>query len=211
MFVQPNGVSAAFLAAFDEPLPPPDDLPPGGPPVVGCVGQISRAYDWDLLADLTRACPGLTFVFVGPLFGEGPAVQPQVDRVFAMPNVRWLGPKPHAELPRYVERFAVCLNPLRVEPCNDRRSLLRLYDYLASDRPVVSTAVASALDHRPHVDVGRDAGEIAVLLRRLCADSQPIDRAARRAYIRTHTWERRAETFLTNLRSIIGPRSKDVP
>ena len=49
VFVQPNGVSEIFLAAFDGPLPPPDDLPAGGPPVVGCVGQISRAYDWDLI------------------------------------------------------------------------------------------------------------------------------------------------------------------
>jgi hypothetical protein len=209
VFVQPNGVSEAFLAAFDKPLPPPDDLPAGGPPVVGCVGQISRAYDWDLLADLTRACPDLSFVFVGPLFGEGPAVQQQVDRVFALPNVRWLGPKPHAELPRYVQRFAVCLNPLRVEPCNDRRSLLRLYDYLASDRPVVSTAVASALEHRPHVEVGRGAAELAGLLRRLSADPRPIDREGRQTYIWAHTWERRAEMFLTNLRSILSAVSHE--
>lgn len=202
VFVQPNGASEAFLKAFDGPLSPPDDLPPGGPPLVGCVGQISRAYDWDLLDDLVRRCPDLTFVFVGPVFPEGAEVQAHVDRVFAAANVRWLGPKAHADLPRYIQRFDVCLCPLRVEPCNDRRSLLRLYDYLASDRPVVSTAVAPALDHRPHVEIGRDAGEIADLLRRLAAGGT-VDRAARRAYLRHHTWERRAATFLANLRSVL--------
>jgi glycosyltransferase involved in cell wall biosynthesis len=204
VFVQPNGVSDSFLAAFDGPLPPPDDLPPGGPPVVGCVGQISRAYDWDLLDELVRACPELSFVFVGPLFGEGPAVQARIDRVFAAPNVRWLGPRPHAALPRYIHRFDVCLNPLRVEPCNDRRSLLRLYDYLASDRPIASTAVAAALGHRPHVGIGRGAAELAVLVRRLAAAGHVVDPAARREYVRRHTWGRRAETFLTNLRSVLA-------
>jgi glycosyltransferase involved in cell wall biosynthesis len=204
VFVQPNGVSESFLAAFGGPLPPPADLPLGGPPVVGCVGQISRAYDWDLLADVVRLCPDLAFVFVGPVFDEGPAVRARTDAVLAAPNVRWLGPKPHAELPRYIQRFDVCLNPLRVEPCNDRRSLLRLYDYLASDRPVVSTAVASALDHRPHVEIGHDASGLAELLRRRVA-APAVDRAARRGDLRRHTWEKRAELFLSNLRSILNP------
>ena len=207
VFVQPNGVSAAFLAAFDGPLPPPDELPPGGPPVVGCVGQISRAYDWELLERLVHSSPDLRFVFVGPVFPEGPDVRAQIDRVLAAPNVRWLGQKPHADLPRYIQRFDACLNPLRVEPCNDRRSLLRLYDYLASDRPVVSTAVAAALEHRPHVDVGRDADELAARIRRYTAPERlAVDRPARRDYLRQHTWERRAELFLSNLRSVLAPR-----
>jgi glycosyltransferase involved in cell wall biosynthesis len=206
VFVQPNGVSASFLEAFDMPLPPPDELPPGGPPVVGCVGQISRAYDWDLLLEAARRCPEALFTFVGPVFPEGPEVQEQVDRVFAAPNVRWLGPRPHEQLPRYIQRFDVCLNPLRVDRCNDRRSLLRLYDYLASDRPIVSTTVASALDHRPHVEVGRDAVEIVALIRRLIV-SPGVDRKVRHEYIRQHTWERRAQTFLTNLRSVLTARS----
>ena len=207
VFVQPNGVAESFLTAFDHPLPPPDDVPPGGPPVVGCVGQISRAYDWALLSELVVNCPDLQFVFVGPVFDEGPEVQARIDRVFAAANVRWLGLKPHADLPRYIQRFEVCLNPLRVEPCNERRSLLRLYDYLASDRPIVSTAIAPALEHRPHVEVGRDAGELATLLRRVTADSGTVDVVARRAYIHRHTWERRAEMFLANLRAALHPTS----
>ncbi len=206
IFVQPNGVSEAFLAAFDEPLPPPADLPLGGPPIVGCVGQISRAYDWDLLAKLVRLNPGHLFVFVGPMFGEAPRVLAQIEAVFAAENVRWLGPKPHGELPRYINRFTVCLNPLRVEPCNNRRSLLRLYDYLASDRPIASTGVAAALEHRPHVEIGQDAAGLATLIGRMSEEGYAVDRAARRQYVRLHTWGRRAETFLTNLRSVIANR-----
>jgi glycosyltransferase involved in cell wall biosynthesis len=210
VFVQPNGVSEAFLAAFDSPLPAPDDLPhdASGPPIIGCVGQMSRAYDWLLLADLVGLCPEMRFAFVGPLFGEGAAVQAQIDRVLSAPNVCWLGPKPHDELPRYIQRFTVCLNPLRSEPCNDRRSLLRLYDYLASDRLIVSTAVAAALEHGRHVIVGRDAAEMAASLRAAVAGGTPaVDQVARREYVRHFTWKRRAEMFLANVHSVLTTAS----
>lgn len=206
VFIQPNGVSESFLKAFDGPLEPPKDLPPGGPPIVGCIGQIGGAYDLDLLDELVQLCPELTFVFVGPVFPEGAEFQARVDRLFAAVNVRWLGPKPHDELPRYIHRFDICLNPLRVEPCTNRRSLLRLYDYLASDRPVASTAVASALEHQPHVEIGRGATEMAELLRRKSA-GQSVDRTARRAYILGHAWPGRAELFLNNLQAVSTSRS----
>jgi glycosyltransferase involved in cell wall biosynthesis len=159
-----------------------------------------------LLDRLVRCCPESTFVFVGPVFDEPPPVRDQMDAVFAAPNVRRLGPKPHGDLPRYIARFDVCLNPLRVDPCNDRRSQLRLYEYLASDRPVVSTAIASALEHRPYVEVGRDAAEMASVIGRLAAEPA-VDRMARRSYIREHTWNKRAETFLSNLQSVLSART----
>jgi Glycosyl transferases group 1 len=209
VFVQTNGVSAEFLSAFDTHLAAPDDLPSGGPPVVGIIGQISKAYDWELLSELVQRCPDLSFVFVGPRFDEGPQERARIDRVFTMPNVRFLGPRPHADLPRYIQRFDVCFNPLRVEPCNDRRSLLRLFDYLASDRPIVSTDIAPAREHRPHVEIGADAAELADLTHR-CVAGGGVARIARRDYIRRHTWERRAETFLSNLRAALcRPNRKD--
>jgi hypothetical protein len=207
VFVQPNGVSQEFLAALEDPPPPPCDLPLGGPPIIGCVGQISRAYDSNLLIELVESCPDLRFVFVGPLFGRGLASQPDIERVFAMPNVRWLGPRAHADLPSYINRFDVCLNPLRVDPCNDRRSLLRLYDYMASDRPIVSTAVASAREHAQFVEIGQNAQEMVTLLRKFAHRGPADDLWARRTFIRQQTWERRAETFLSNVQTVMGRRS----
>jgi len=118
VFVQPNGISQEFLRAFDKPHAAPNDLPLGGPPVVGCVGQIGRAYDWDLLDAIVSRCTEFRFVFVGPIVEEGLELRKRMDRLCTMPNVSYLGPKPHDEIPRYIQRFDVCLIPLRCEPCN---------------------------------------------------------------------------------------------
>jgi hypothetical protein len=81
---------------------------------------------------------------------------------------------------------------------------LRLYDYLASDRPIVSTNVAAAAEHHPHVAVGRNVAELAGLLRAAAVEGiSAADRAARRLYIRRQTWAHRANLFLTNLHSVL--------
>lgn len=207
VYVQPNGISQQFLQAFDVQNPAPDDLPEGGAPVVGCVGQIGRAYDWDLLDAVVARCPDLRFVFVGPIFEEGVEVRQRMDRLRAAPNFVYLGPKPHNEIPRYIQRFDVCMIPLRPEPCNHRRSLLRVFDYLASGRPVVSTAVASAMEHSQFVEVCHDSEAMSQTLKRLCSNRRNTDdRQSRRDYLSAHTWERRAERFLGNVAAVISKR-----
>lgn len=207
VYVQPNGISQQFLQSFDAENPAPDDLPAGGAPVVGCVGQIGRAYDWDLLDAVVTQCPDLRFVFVGPIFEEGAEVRKRMDRLRASSNFHYLGPKPHDEVPKYIQHFDVCMIPLRLEPCNHRRSLLRVFDYLASGRPVVSTAVASAVEHSQFVEICRDSETMSQTLNRLCSNrGSSHDRQLRRDYLSAHTWEKRAELFLDNVRSAMSKR-----
>ena len=54
------------------------------------------------------------------------------------------------------------------------------------------------------VEIGHDASGLAELLRRRVS-APAVDRAARRGDLRRHTREKRAELFLTNLRSILNP------
>jgi glycosyltransferase involved in cell wall biosynthesis len=146
---------------------------------------------------------------VGPIFKEPAEVQRPMEAVMARPNVKWLGPKPHDELPGYLRGFDVCLNPLAITEHNDRRSPLRLYDYLATDRPILSTAIREAFTHGPLVETFKTADEGVALLRRMLAGEIRVDKAARMAYLQNNTWEARAEYFLAaikEVRAARGPR-----
>jgi glycosyltransferase involved in cell wall biosynthesis len=190
-----NGVSPEFIDRLRLPAgPPPADLVRSGRPIVGCVGQITAGYDLDLIAGLADAVPEADFVFIGPAFDPAPDWPRRVRSAFARPNVRWLGPKPHADLPSYLQQFDVCLAPLKVTEWNHRRSLLRLFDYLATDKPVVSTALRSAIELAPHVSVGQDAAELAGRVRGVL-NRPGIDVAARRAFVDAQTWPVRAKQF----------------
>ena len=166
-------------------------------PRVGCVGQIhSSAYDWELIEHLSASFPSVHFVFVGPRFKEhSSSAANRVEAVFARPNVHWLGPKIHALLPAYLRCFDVCINPLRVNEHNHRRSPLRLFDFLTTDRPIVSTAIAEAFNHLPFVSIAKDKEEFRQLLGEALKVKAAADFGRRRAYIAANTWHARADEF----------------
>ena len=169
-------VSAAFLERLRGEVAVPAELHDEVRPIVGCTGQINSTYDWPLIAEVVDRFSETLFAFVGPVFDEGPAAKSVIDAVFARPNVRWLGPQPHARLPEFLSRFTVCWNPLRVDWHSERRDPLRLYDYLATDRPALSADLGSARAHLPHLEVYSDVEDCVGRLRRMISPDYFVDR-----------------------------------
>jgi hypothetical protein len=105
----------------------------------------------------------------------------------------------HAALPGYLAAFDVCLNPLAPGPHSDRRSPLRLYDYLATGKPVISTRVAEALMMGGQVWVGNDADEIISHIRAALSGARQVEPAARIACVNQNTWAVRAQNLLEKI------------
>jgi len=194
VFYSPNAVSAEFIQELsDGPLPVPRDIADISGKIVGCTGELDPgAYDWDLIETLSAKFPEIMFVFVGGLNGSPGAARERAWTILHRPNVRWVGRKPHEELPRYLQHFDVCLNLLAVSEHNHRRSLLRLYDYLATTKPILSTPVQEVHEHSDYIEIGNNAQEIVAKLRKLLRDPVVPNLPCRRHYIWNNTWERRA-------------------
>jgi len=201
----PNAASTEFIASLAQASGEmPQDLQRIARPIVGCIGQMNRSYDWNLIQSLLEMMRDVSFVFVGPCFEETGETRAQMDRVLrGNPNMHWLGAKPHEQLPNYLRHFDICLNPLAITPQNDRRSPLRLYDYLATDKPIISTAIAEALAMRNLVMTFASATEGAELIRKATAPGYTFDLDARRAFLRENTWEARAKQFLESVRTVV--------
>jgi glycosyltransferase involved in cell wall biosynthesis len=199
VFQSGTAVGAAFVEAGRLERPEPVDLAVVPRQRVGIVGKINLTYDWDLLEGLIAARPETSFVFFGPNQELDPAGRDRIDRAFSSPNVYWLGAKPHAELPAYLNGCDVLLNPLSVNDHNDRRFPLRLSEYLTTRRPVVTTAVHEAQAFAPHVVVVSERAEALDALDRALAGSSPVDVAGRRQWLERNTWDARAENVLRSI------------
>ncbi len=159
--------------------------------IIGCIGQINSSYDWDLIELAVSAIQSADFVFIGNLFEEG-TITERIRRLFSQPNVHWLGPVAHDQLPTYLDAFDVCLNPLAKTPHNERRDPLRLYDYLTTDKRIASTAIASAFPHKNYIDIFPDNESLVAFLDLPRTSLEQDMRSKRRQYIETQTWKARA-------------------
>lgn len=136
-----NGVD---LDAYRDPGPRPSDLPPG--PAVVYAGTLhADRLDVDLCVDVAHALAGApgggALVLVGPvLLAAG-----EVTRLRAA-GVVLTGPRPFATVPAYLVHAAALVVPHRVDPFTDSLDPIKLYEYLAAGRPIVSTPVAGFRD-----------------------------------------------------------------
>ena len=176
----PHGVD---YDRFATPSPRAKDLPADGKPVVGFYGSLSNWLDVDLLVSVISQLPDVHFVFIGK-------VETDVSQVLALPNVLHLGPRPHQELPGYSQHWTISMLPFldnaQIRSCNP----LKLREYLATGRPVVSTPFPALMPYKDHVSVAVTAEEwISAIQAAIDAPEDP----ARQALVQNHTWKARAD------------------
>jgi glycosyltransferase involved in cell wall biosynthesis len=184
----PNGVDYAEYAT---PHAEPADLARIPSPRIGYVGVIKTQLDVDLMLRLAQRMSHASFVFVGPIGFLGEK-RDSWDRLTELPNVHALGHRDVTMLPAYTQHLDACVMSYEVTDYTNAIFPLKLNEYLAAGRPVVSSRIDSVL---PFADVVRIAGTDddwvsaleAALSAEACADALV---QARRAIAREHDWDR---------------------
>ena len=143
--------------SFSEPADIADDLHPVEQvrrPVAGFYGSLSGWLDQDLIAGAAERLPDWRFVMIGE-------ERCDLSRLKKVPNIEFLGPRPHDRLAGYVQHWDASLIPFRdtaqIRACNP----LKLREYLAAGTPIVSTDFPALDRYRDHVSVAADADAFA--------------------------------------------------
>lgn len=194
-FVVRNGVDAAYFArALAPETVVPSDMSRIPRPVIGCISRVVPEYfDAGLLRQVFLRRPDWSLVVIGP---ESPALVSGGDELRelkAQPNVHFLGPRPFDSLPAYLKGMDVCAIPYRLTGNTQVADPLKMYEYLAAGKPIVSVPRDFADDVRPFVRSAGDADEwIAAIEDALAHDTHGL-RASRMAVAHDNTWDQRVE------------------
>jgi glycosyltransferase involved in cell wall biosynthesis len=168
--VFPFGVAGEVFARERTPPEPPADLYGLPRPIAAYVGGVNQKLDQSFLAAVARALPEVTFVLIGP-------IETAAAPLDAVPNVRLLGSRPHAELPRYLRECAVGLVPYRLTRFTAHVYPSKLNEYLAMGLPVVSTPLPEVTQFNVAngdlVAVASDPVSFARAIRRALGDASP--------------------------------------
>lgn len=135
----PNGVDfELFNQATQNKLSIAHDLNEIPPPRVGFIGNLCGRIDFELLEKIARHNKKWSVIFIGPVEKE---VEKDLNSLQQQGNVHYLGYKPREILPQYLKGFDVCILPFKMHAWNEHSNPLKLWEYLAAGKPVVSTPV----------------------------------------------------------------------
>lgn len=135
--------NAVEVSRYRTPAARPADLPPA--PVAVYVGTLHEdRLDVALAARTARAMAAIG----GSAALVGPDVLSETSRgrLTSTPGLHMLGPKAYTEVPAYLQHATVLIVPHVVDAFTDSLDPIKLYEYRAVGRPVVSTPVAGFRD-----------------------------------------------------------------
>jgi len=202
------GVESEFFLPPDEARVSPELRAISGPRV-GTLGNLNDRTDWELLEFLARQRPGWSIVVIGPLHAPGPLTFEGIDRLKRLPNVHLLPAVAQADIPATIAALDVCLIPYRINEAVERINPLKLYQYLAAGKAVVSTAIPSVKPFTDVVGWTTTREEFLAATDRALAEAADPERCeARRAVARRHTWDAVAAHQLEIFRRALATRSR---
>lgn len=102
-------------------------------PVIGYFGSIAAWIDVELIAWLARMRPQWSFLLVGQAFAD-------VSALKLLSNVLLVGPQPYESLPCWAKAFDVAIIPYRLNQQVKNANPLKLREYLATGRPIVTVS-----------------------------------------------------------------------
>jgi hypothetical protein len=182
---------ALFATALDENTRIPADIADLPAPVIGFYGTIQDWVDLDLIAHIARTRPDWSIAMIGE-------VRVDIDAIKQLPNVHFLGRKPHDQLPAYCRALTVGLIPQKVNALTLHMNPIKLREYLSAGLTVVATNLpeisafaaelpASGLGNRD-CQVASDYDTFVRCLTEAIANESPQRRSLRSNAMRNQTW-----------------------
>jgi UDP-galactopyranose mutase len=172
-------------------------------PLLGFYGVVDERLDVELVAALADARPQWQIVMVGPVAKIDAATLPQ------RPNLHWRGMQPYAVLPYLSAQWDVCLLPFALNEATRFISPTKTLEYMAADKPVVSTAVHDVQQlYGSVVRIGHDRDAFIAHCEAALAESARA-RAARvqamRELVARSTWDDAAAKVMRLIDAALEP------
>ncbi|MEM8896391.1 MAG: glycosyltransferase, partial [Bacteroidota bacterium] len=100
----------------------------------GYIGNIERRIDYSLLLNVFTAHPDWQLIMVGPI---DESFIP--NEFFELKNLTLLPPVPHHQVPEVLKSLDIAIIPFVCDEVSAQIYPLKMYEYLASGKPVITT------------------------------------------------------------------------
>lgn len=194
----PNAANTELFAQVQDPsVQIADEVKDLPHPIIGYLGTIHHHTDIEIVKYVAEIHPEWTIVMIGPEENPEFARSELCVKFRQLPNVHMLGYIPQEKTPPYCKAFDVGIIPYRTDSrFNYYVNPLKLYEYTAMGKPVVTTHIPEVELHKDIVWIADTPGEfVAAIEDALSTDSsEMIAERLRRA--QNNSWDVRVSGML---------------
>lgn len=163
--------------------------------VVGYVGHLTPSwFDWELIIGSAQRNPSIKFEIVG---------HGKPESVVLPPNIQYLGPKTHSELPSIVSKWKCGLIPFKNLPLTRSVDPNKIYEYFAWGLRCL-TAPMGLVEEYPSTWVYRSSDEFDQMLGEILkSDFTSNEINSLEEFLQSASWDHRAMEMLRAFESTV--------
>jgi glycosyltransferase involved in cell wall biosynthesis len=169
-------------------------------PVIGYFGLIAPWTNVELIATLAIQRPQWHFLLVG-------YASTNVDELRTLPNVTMVGPQPYETLPLWAKAFDVAIIPYRMNQQVLNANPLKLREYLATGKPIVSIPTPELAKFTGLIRVASEPAAFLAEIEAALQDTDPANTTARMESVRTMSWDHRVEHIWAIVQQLLDKNS----
>lgn len=158
--------------------------------VIGFVGVVDHRIDWPLIIYLAENRLNWSILFVGRIEN---IPERYLSDIQALPNILFLGEKKPEELPSYLKFIDVSIMPYIVTELLSAAFPRKLYEHLASGKPVVSTYWPEVVPFDGVIKLAKNKEEFLLFIEKQIVPSSPDEIIRRVNLAKENSWEERLE------------------
>jgi hypothetical protein len=200
-FYIPNGADVSHFLKATRPGEKIPEIEHLRHPIIGYVGAVNDWFDVELVCRLAEVHPEYSVLIVGPVvYG--------LEKFRRHANITLVGLKKYEVVPKYLAYMDVCLIPFKINDLTLAANPIKLYEYLAAGKPVVSTALPEVCKNASEfIYVGKNREDFIRKVQEAVDEPEKPEyeaMVARRVrFAEDNSWEKRVDAFERLLRQAV--------
>ena len=202
-FTVTHGVDVNHFHSAFENNGVPEDIKNIPGPIIGFIGGIADWVNLDLLLDVANRYPDANLVLIGKTSPDVKGLE-QLER---QSNVHFLGYKDYKVLPGYLKQCAVCLIPYVISERLVAVDPIKLREYLALGKPVVSVDLPEVRKLQDVVYIGENNKDFVDKIGKAMTEDNPSLTEERIRVARRSDWGVKIEEISTIVNDALARKS----
>jgi len=189
----PNGVDVNFFQNTRYKILDTKKIPH---PIIGYVGIIQNRIDMDLIEYLAKNNPDKSVVLIGTIWPDA-----DIKKIKNIKNIYLLGHKSYQELPSYIHQFDIAIIPHKINKFTKSMNPLKLYEYLACGKPIVTTPIAGIENFKDLISIASNEEEFNDKIQEALQNNNKKMIIKRSESVKKYSWESRFEKMFNFIKN----------